>query len=141
MTDPFGSIGLSGQDGTDGKMGSRGAVEVNIGIQSCFLCEYKCRVDSDLNYNKKCFQNLKDKLQNNASLPEHLVNKVPLPTKNPTEKFQNASWTPSSLAYPLDEFKPYVKILLDNAVKSLNIFNRQDVSSFLDFVKSNPLLV
>lgn len=138
---PVGSIGRSGRDGNDGRMGSRGAMEVNIGIQN-YNNEPKCRVDSDITNNAKC-RHFANKLQYNISLPEPISIEVQERHDNPSEKLESTVRTTleKSIVYPLDEFKLYVKVLLDSVEKSLNIFNRNDMTSFLDFVKSNPLLV
>lgn len=141
---PDGSSGIRGKDGNVGKRGTRGAVEVNIGSRYCWSCiEYKCVVSSGLNYDRKCFENLEDEKQNNVSLPALLEDEVQLQFENGRHISEKHSRTliNKRLDYPLQEFKPYVKTLLDNAVKSLNIFNRQELTTYIDFVKSNSLLV
>lgn len=140
-----GENGISGKDGTDGRRGTWGAVEVLIGDRYCSSCvERICKANSNVETGRICSEtSLMGSNENNVSLPLLLDNKTTLQFEHPDTEHENVSIKTfhETLDYSLTEFKPYVKNLLDNAEKNLNLFNRQDVTTFIDFVKSNPVLV
>lgn len=138
-----GTNGNVGNDGFAGRYGKWGAVRLTIGDRYCSSCAERVCVAKSAIFETVCHINLMNRETNNGSLTAISAGEPPSQLKKHTQESQQYSRITSSktMAYSLSEFKPYVKVLLDNAAKNQNIFYKQELGIFLDFVKSNSLLV